>query len=195
MGSAHDFYQHAVGLPAETEPGETFRYGPSHFYAFGELVKRKLEPREQDPLAYLEARIFAPIGMRYERWERDDAGNPHIPNGAYLTARDWAKLGRLVLRQGKWEGEQLVPAGLLAECFEPAPANPGYGLTWWLNRPGGFDTQRPAGQCVRRRKPARTRARRPDVAACMWGGCDTDFAAADAFDVAGRGVGGLAPPA
>ena len=27
-------------------------------------------------------------------WVRDPAGNPHMPNGAYLTARDWAKVAR-----------------------------------------------------------------------------------------------------
>jgi CubicO group peptidase (beta-lactamase class C family) len=32
-----------------------------------------------------------------------------------------------------WGGAQLVPAGLLNECFVGTAANPAYGLSWWLN--------------------------------------------------------------
>jgi hypothetical protein len=33
-------------------------------------------------------------------------------------------------------GRGLVDPTALAACFAPSPANPGYGLTWWLLRPG-----------------------------------------------------------
>jgi len=131
-------YRYAVGLPGRTEPGTQFRYGPSHFYAFGELIRRKLEAREQSPLDYLEARVLDPIGCRFERWVHDGAGNVHIPNGCYMTAREWLKFGRLVLDRGRWDGQQIVASKPLAECFRPSAANPGYGLTWWLNTRGGF---------------------------------------------------------
>jgi CubicO group peptidase (beta-lactamase class C family) len=137
MGTAPDKYAHAIGLPADTDPGATFRYGPSHFYAFGEIMKRKLAPQGKDPLDYLKERILEPIGFEIGKWVRDESGNPHIPNGAYLTARNWVRFGHLVLQGGEWNGRQLVPRELVAECLESSPANPGYGLTWWLNRPGG----------------------------------------------------------
>jgi CubicO group peptidase (beta-lactamase class C family) len=137
-GTAPDKFAYAVGLPAVTDPGETFRYGPSHFYAFGEIVKRKLASTGKDPLGYLVERIFEPIGLEIGSWVRDASGNPHIPNGAYLTARDWAKFGRLVLQRGMWEGKRIVGEELVAQCLNSSPANPGYGLAFWLNRPGGF---------------------------------------------------------
>ncbi|MCP5433124.1 MAG: serine hydrolase [Alphaproteobacteria bacterium] len=137
---APDKYAYAITLPCESEPGSTFRYGPSHFYALGEIFKRKLASRGQDPLAYLEARILRPIGLEYGEWVRDDAGNPHIPNGCFITARNWLKLGELVRLEGEWEGRQIVPRDLLAACFAPSTANPGYGLTWWLNFQNGFGT-------------------------------------------------------
>jgi CubicO group peptidase (beta-lactamase class C family) len=134
---AKNKYTHAVSLPGRAEPGAFFRYGPSHFYAFGELIRRKLEPGNQSPLEYLRARILDPIGCSFEKWVHDGAGNVHIPNGCYMTAREWLKFGRLVLDEGHWQGAQIVAAEPLAECFRPSRANPGYGLTWWLNFPGG----------------------------------------------------------
>ncbi len=136
--AAKDLYAHATGLKADTEPGEKFRYGPSCYYALGELMKRKLAKKKQTPLDYLKERILNPIGVKIADWVHDSSGNPHIPNGAHLTARDWAKFGQWVLQGGKWDGKQVVNQDLLQECFKPCKANPGHGLTWWLNQPGGL---------------------------------------------------------
>jgi CubicO group peptidase (beta-lactamase class C family) len=146
-GNATDLYTTAVGASLDNDPGTTFTYGPVNFYVFGELVKRKLASQNLDPLEYLERRIFEPIGLEHGRWIHDRAGNPHIPNGAYLTARNWAKFGQLVLQLGQWQGRQIIPRDLMAELLEPSAANPGYGLTFWLNRPGGVASR------ARRRAP------------------------------------------
>jgi CubicO group peptidase (beta-lactamase class C family) len=136
-GTAPDKYLHAIAAPLDNDPGTTFTYGPVNFYVFGEIAKRKLASQNLDPLEYLERRLFEPIGLDHGRWIRDRAGNPHIPNGAYLTARHWAKFGQLVLQLGSWQDRQIVPRELMAELIRPSAANPGYGLTFWLNRPGG----------------------------------------------------------
>ncbi len=59
---APDLYKHAVGLQANKEPGESFLYGPSCFYALGELMKRKLAAKKETPLDYLKQHILNPIG-------------------------------------------------------------------------------------------------------------------------------------
>src|SRR5262245_15899309 len=44
---AGDLYKHAITLPTVFEPGARFVYGPSCYYALGELIKRKLAARKQ----------------------------------------------------------------------------------------------------------------------------------------------------
>lgn len=132
---APDLYAHAITVPALAEPGTRFSYGPSCYYVLGELMKRKLAGRGQTPLQYLEERILSRIGVRVGRWAHDRAGNPHMPNGAYMTARDWLRFGELLLNGGTYRGEVIVRADLLQ--FTGSRANPGYGFTAWLNRPGG----------------------------------------------------------
>jgi CubicO group peptidase (beta-lactamase class C family) len=124
-------YAEAVQTPAAAHPGSRFSYGPIPFQVFGELMRRKLGG---DPLAYLERRIFFPLGLEYAFWRRGPDGYPHLPSGAFLTARNWARLGELVRTGGVWQGRRLLDEALVAECFLPSSVNPFYGLTWWLSK-------------------------------------------------------------
>lgn len=127
-------YREAVRLAeAKFPPGEKFQYGPVPFQCFGELLRRKLEPRKETVETYLHRRLLDPIGLKPSAWRKDTDGNPNLPSGALLTAREWAKFGQLALNQGAWEGKQLVSEKLLTECFRGTKAHPTYGLTFWLN--------------------------------------------------------------
>jgi CubicO group peptidase (beta-lactamase class C family) len=127
-------YKDAVRLAeAKFPPGEKFQYGPVPFQCFGELLRRKLEPSKERVESYLQRRLLDPIGLKPSFWRKDAHGNPNLPSGAHLTAREWAKFGLFVLNKGAWEGKQLVSEKLLAECFQGTKAHPTYGLTFWLN--------------------------------------------------------------
>ncbi|MBK6769996.1 MAG: sulfatase-like hydrolase/transferase [Ardenticatenales bacterium] len=125
-------YAEAIAAPATSDPGTTFEYGPVPYQAFGEFMRRKLQGRYADPLAYLDARILEPIGARYDVWRRGTDGMPRLPSGAQFTADEWIKFGDFVRQHGRWNGRQLVRADLLAECFIGSDVRPTYGLTWWL---------------------------------------------------------------
>jgi len=131
-------YADAITQTATAAPGARFDYGATPFQVFGEIVRRKTAG---DPLAYLTERIFAPLGISPTHWRRGRDGLPHMPSGAGLTARDWARFGWFVVR----EGEGRLDRSALAACFQPSRANPGYGLSWWLLRPGLVAPRRNAG--------------------------------------------------
>ncbi|MBI5264121.1 MAG: serine hydrolase [Bradyrhizobium sp.] len=128
-------YRAALGVELTMNPGTAFMYGPSHFYVFGELMRRKLQSRNETPLDYLTRRVLDPIGLRIAQWSKDEAGNPHMPAGAYLAAREWAKYGRLIKQRGMWQGKKILDSAILAECSRGSAVNPGYGLTFWLGLP------------------------------------------------------------
>ncbi|MBS0384544.1 MAG: beta-lactamase family protein [Proteobacteria bacterium] len=131
-------YAAAVETPARYEPGTTFAYGPAPFQIFGEIMRRKTGG---DPLNYLTRRIFEPLRIAPTDWRRGPDGMPFMPQGAQFTARDWARFGEWV-RNG---GGDLVDRPALAQCFVPSRANPGYGMSWWLLRPGLIPPGRMAG--------------------------------------------------
>jgi len=144
-------YADAIAASADAAPGARFAYGPTPFQIFGEIMRRKTNG---DPLAYLTRRILDPLAISPTFWRRGRDGNPRMPSGAGLTARDWARFGLFVLR----EGEGRVDAPALRACFEPTSANPGYGLSWWLLRSGSVP---PTGGAPRVVDPALTDASGP----------------------------------
>jgi CubicO group peptidase (beta-lactamase class C family) len=129
-------YAKAIQAPLTALPGKTFQYGPVPLQIFGELMRRKLLPRKEDPLAYLKRKIFDPIDLKIGDWKLDEDGNPNLPSGAALTARDWARFGKLLERNGRWNGRKILDRKLLQQCYEGSAINASYGLTFWLNAPG-----------------------------------------------------------
>jgi CubicO group peptidase (beta-lactamase class C family) len=107
---APPMYRRAVVLAEATaDPGTRFSYGPIPFQCFGELMRRKLESRNESVEAYLKRRILDPIGLEAGAWARDREGNLRIPSGAALTAREWAKFG-----VGCWGTQHFHPSS--PEC-------------------------------------------------------------------------------
>ena len=130
---APPMYSRAIMIAEATaDPGTRFSYGPIPFQCFGELMRRKLEPRNESVEAYLKRRILDPIGLQAGAWAKDRGGNLRMPSGTSLTAREWVKFGEFIRLGGKWQGKELIPEALLRECFRPATAKPNYGLTFWL---------------------------------------------------------------
>src|SRR5213596_2018481 len=122
----------AIRLPSIAEPGGAFIYGPSHLQICSELLRRKLKGRST--IAYFERHVSGRIGLHRLNYKKDSLGNPLVATGFELTAREWARLGELVLGNGNYHGRQIVPAPLLREAFTGSQANPSYGLTFWLNQ-------------------------------------------------------------
>jgi CubicO group peptidase (beta-lactamase class C family) len=63
----------------------------------------------------------------------------HLAYHFFLSCRDLARVGLLVLRAGEWAGNRVVPAGWLAGSTsvqaELGPAAPmDYGYLWWIPR-------------------------------------------------------------
>ena len=122
----------AIRLSILAEPGTVFTYGPSHLQIFSELLRRKLKDR--GTFSYLDRRVLGPLGLSGIDYKKDARGNPLLATGFDLSARQWARLGELVLGHGNYHGRQVVPEALLREAFSGSQANPSYGLTFWLNR-------------------------------------------------------------
>ena len=61
------------------------------------------------------------------------SGGGHWGGGLFISSRDHARIGQLMLRRGSWNGRQLISERWLRELATPSATNPGYGFLWWLN--------------------------------------------------------------
>lgn len=65
--------------------------------------------------------------------------------GLQATAREYAKLGLLYLRQGEWDGRQIVPADWVARTTQPVDrCNDVYRYLWHINAPMRLGVADPA---------------------------------------------------
>jgi CubicO group peptidase (beta-lactamase class C family) len=109
------------------EPGNAFIYGPAALQVFHQVLKEKL--RGDSPTHYLERRVLRRLGLGSQRYLTDRAGNPLLATGWILSAKQWAKLGQLILANGA----PVVSRNSLAQCWRGTMANHAFSLGWWNN--------------------------------------------------------------
>ena len=153
-----------AGSPLPTPPGYT---GPRSYFEYLQTVKKKGTHGEAfgyktvnaDALGWLIARttgqsvaqqlserIWSRIGTEREAFYTvDSIGTPFAGGGFNATLRDMARLGQLMLNNGRWGHEQVVPSAAIAnirhggkqETFAKAGYSllPGwsYGAMWWIS--------------------------------------------------------------
>lgn len=126
-------YADAIETPSIHAPGTHFEYGPTPFQVFGEMLSRALRQAGEpsDPVDWLQRRILDPIGVGHGDWKRGRDDMPHLSQGGQFTARNWARFGQWVM-----DGAEGVDSNVVDLLFQSTNANPGYGLSWWLLRPG-----------------------------------------------------------
>ena len=62
------------------------------------------------------------------------SGGGHFGGGMFISAWDLARFGYLFLRQGRWDGRQVVAEKWIELARTPGPANASYGFAnWYLN--------------------------------------------------------------
>ena len=61
------------------------------------------------------------------------SGGTRWGGGLRISARDEARFGYLMLRQGRWGARQLVSADWVRQATARGPVGPDYGYLWWLN--------------------------------------------------------------
>jgi CubicO group peptidase (beta-lactamase class C family) len=56
--------------------------------------------------------------------------------GVWISAMDMARFGYLWLRNGRWNGKQIIPPAYIKQALTPSAHGPDYGFLWWLNTQG-----------------------------------------------------------
>ncbi|GEM_PF-4601542 len=127
-------YAAAVKAPAIADSLKVFSYGPNPFQCFGEALKRKLAARtpKETVAGYLQRKLLNPIGIKVASWRNAASGEPDLPSGAYLQAREWIKFGEMVRLGGMYGGKRVVSSKNLAQLFLATRVKNTYGVGWWL---------------------------------------------------------------
>lgn len=66
------------------------------------------------------------------------SGGGHWGGGLWIHSQDHARFGLLHLRQGRWDGQQILSERWIDAAKAPCAVNPIYGYLWWLNTGGAI---------------------------------------------------------
>ena len=135
--------EYAAGRPLAHPPGTRWAYSSGTT----NLVSLALSRALGDAYAlWPHTQLFAPLGMASAVFEPDARGVYVGSSFLYATARDWARFGLFVLRDGRWQGQRLLPEGWVHWMRSPGPASERYGAHWWRVEPAaGTSAALPAG--------------------------------------------------
>ncbi len=134
--------------------GSYYLYSNWDFNALGTIFEKETRRNVYDAL---EADLARPIGMEdFDRAAQVKSGDTtrsvHLAYHMFLSTRDMARIGYLMLREGNWARRQIVPRDWVRESTraitpvtEMNPARHregpfGYGYLWWV-----WDGPRAAG--------------------------------------------------
>jgi CubicO group peptidase (beta-lactamase class C family) len=133
--------------PVLFEPGERLAYSNPGIAMLSYVVTAALrESPQKDIRSLLRERVMRPIGATDDEWSVG-YGKTFIVDGLPLvgswggggyTARAVARVGRLMLREGDWEGTQLISKEAVRATTADAGTPENGGIGWWSNNEGRY---------------------------------------------------------
>lgn len=115
--------------PLAGQAGTRFNYNGGLSAVLGQLLEEETGASLKD---YADQWLFTPLGIREWEWQGDLRGRSRAFTGLRLRPRDLARLGRLMLQGGQWQGRQIVPADWVRTLLSPCAADgEEFGHHWW----------------------------------------------------------------
>jgi CubicO group peptidase (beta-lactamase class C family) len=134
MAVEPDWVQYTMDRPMSVDPGESFQYNSGATLILGHVFNKATG---MDLEEYAVRHLFEPLGIDNFHWKRTPFGLTDAQEGLFVSSRDIAKIAYLFLKQGQWEGKQVVPAAWVDASVAPFVSveddrSIEYGYKWWL---------------------------------------------------------------
>jgi CubicO group peptidase (beta-lactamase class C family) len=133
--------------PVVFEPGTELQYSNPGIAMLGYAVTAALKDTpHKDIRTLLRERVMGPIGVADEEWSVGYGktfkvdGLPLVAGwgGGSFTARTVARIGRLMLREGDWDGKQILSKEAVRQITGDAGLPGHCGMGFWTNADGRY---------------------------------------------------------
>lgn len=134
----------AAQHPLDHQPATYWEYLSASTNILAAVVRAQFGS-DQEYVDYAYTQLFEPLGISSATLSTDASGTWVGSSYLWASTSDWAKLGQLMLDDGRWEGKQIIPAGwwkLAGTPAMPTGEGHGYGAQTWI--PGEPD----GGECA-----------------------------------------------
>tara|TARA_R110002167_G_scaffold110677_4_gene281401 strand:- start:64 stop:1425 length:1362 start_codon:yes stop_codon:yes gene_type:complete len=129
---------YALGKPLIHPPGTHFNYSSGTANLLSRLYFEHTGGNLQAAYDDYVENIFIPMSFQDAIFETDASGVFVGSSYFYASARDWARLGQLMLNEGEINGRRIVSKEWVAQstAANATENNKAYGYQWWLNDGG-----------------------------------------------------------
>lgn len=126
-----------IDRPLRHTPGEYYRYSSGSTNLVMHLIQQRLSKDPSEAVHIISKEFFRPLGIESLVFESNNQGLLMGSSYMYANARDWAKIGQLMLNGGHLNNYYVVTPDWVRESIQPnASANKqNFGYNWWLNQP------------------------------------------------------------
>lgn len=132
MQETQDWAGYMFSLPFSSNPGEKFSYCSGNFYLLAEILQRATKMKSHE---FARRYLFDPLQFHKTYWEENNKGVNHGWGDLHLHPYDMAKLGCLIVNDGKWKGIQVI-SNEWVKKIRPLyyiHKTESYGYGWWLD--------------------------------------------------------------
>lgn len=140
-------------LKLARQPETKFEYVSGNTQLLGLILERAL--KNKTITDYFNEKLWQPLGMEYDAsWSIDKKKDGLEKTFCCVNARarDFAKIGRLYLNEGNWNGQQIVSSDWVKNSTKVDTANASkwfYQYQWWLpTKNGDFMAEGILGQFI-----------------------------------------------
>jgi len=127
--------EYVLGKAAQHAPGARFNYSSGTANLLARIYFENTGGSQENYEDYM-ANIHEPLGFQNAIFEVDASGVYMGSSYLYASARDWARIGQLMLNGGIINGERIMKEDWVARATSPNSSEnqKAYGYQWWLNR-------------------------------------------------------------
>ncbi|GGE22427.1 serine hydrolase domain-containing protein [Psychroflexus salis] len=127
-----------LGLSVNEQPGQSFNYLSGNTQLLGMVIEKAIG---KNLSVYLSENFWKPMGMENRAfWQLDsqESGMEKTYCCISSNARDFARIGLLMMNNGQWNGKQILNEAFVQQCIQPRFDDyPNYGYGFWLEEIGG----------------------------------------------------------
>jgi CubicO group peptidase (beta-lactamase class C family) len=148
LNYGHDIMKQIKGLKFRCEPGTQSRYESMTAAILGVVIERASGKRYAD---YLSEKVWKPLGMEHPALINIDSRKhdvAHAFGGIATTLKDLAKIGRLYLHNGMWDGNRIVSEEWIRQTIDfdtNSHFRKGYHFNWYNISYEGFNRPQNSG--------------------------------------------------
>lgn len=135
--------------PVTDKPGTRYEYSNANGEIIATIIERATGLRYG---AFVSNGLLKPLGAEGGTiWVNRPGGTAHSGCCIQLPGQTWLRLAMLLLQDGVWNGDALLPAGYVTEMQETTALNPHAGLGVWvagdyIERRGSLNPEIAAGR-------------------------------------------------